>query len=225
MLSWWGTVLSGAISAPINTAYKGDYLRHQLADSGARVVVVQGDLASTRRGDRRRRREPRARDRRRRARRRRSRARTVHRWDDLLGDRADGTRTSTSRPRDLATFIYTGGTTGPSKGCMLSHNYHVGLANQIAICWRRTADDVVWSRAAALPLQRDLGVPARHARRAAGGRGVGQVLGVGLLARDEPHRRDDRVAARLDGVPARQRRRPTRDAAARAHPRRTRRSG
>ncbi len=32
---------------------------------------------------------------------------------------------------------------------MLSHNYHVGLANQIAICWRRTPEDVVWS---ALPL-------------------------------------------------------------------------
>ena len=49
------------------------------------------------------------------------------------------------RPADLATFIYTGGTTGPSKGCMLSHNYHEALARQIGICWRRTADDVVWT--------------------------------------------------------------------------------
>ena len=30
---------------PINTAYKGQYLRHQLGDSGARVVVVQRTLA------------------------------------------------------------------------------------------------------------------------------------------------------------------------------------
>src|SRR6266487_667789 len=49
------------------------------------------------------------------------------------------------RPSDLGTFIYTGGTTGPSKGCMLSHNYHEALARQIGICWRRTADDVVWT--------------------------------------------------------------------------------
>jgi carnitine-CoA ligase len=49
------------------------------------------------------------------------------------------------RPSDLATFIYTGGTTGPSKGCMLSHCYHEALARQIGICWRRTADDVVWT--------------------------------------------------------------------------------
>ncbi len=49
------------------------------------------------------------------------------------------------RPVDLATFVYTGGTTGPSKGCMLSHNYHVALTTQIGVCWDRTADDVVWT--------------------------------------------------------------------------------
>jgi len=152
MLAWWATVLIGAISAPINSAYKGDYLRHQLADSGSRVVVVQGDLASrvvavapevdclehlvvvgepdvelTSR---------------------QLAGKSVHRWDDLLGV-APAAPNLDVAPRDLATFVYTGGTTGPSKGCMLSHNYHVGLANQIAICWRRTPDDVVWS---ALPL-------------------------------------------------------------------------
>jgi crotonobetaine/carnitine-CoA ligase len=152
MLSWWGTVLNGAISAPINSAYKGDYLRHQLADSGSRVVAVQGDLASRvaavagdidslehvivvgepdteisgpgLKGPK------------------------VHRWDDLLTAQPTLPNMDIA-PSDLATFVYTGGTTGPSKGCMLSHNYHVGLANQIAICWRRTPDDVVWS---ALPL-------------------------------------------------------------------------
>ena len=33
MLAWWGVVRAGAIAVPINTAYKGEYLRHQLADS------------------------------------------------------------------------------------------------------------------------------------------------------------------------------------------------
>ena len=28
---------------------------------------------------------------------------------------------------------------------MLSHNYHAALARQIGTCWRRTADDVVWT--------------------------------------------------------------------------------
>ena len=57
----------------------------------------------------------------------------------------DATPDVTIRPSDLGTFIYTGGTTGPSKGCMLSHNYHEALARQIGICWERTADDVVWT--------------------------------------------------------------------------------
>src|SRR5437763_662836 len=46
-------------------------------------------------------------------------------------------------PADLACFIYTAGTTGPSKGCMLPHRYVVALGEQIARAWGRTSDDVV----------------------------------------------------------------------------------
>ncbi len=46
VLSFFGALKLGAIQVPINTAYKGEFLRHQLADSGARVVVVQGDFAA-----------------------------------------------------------------------------------------------------------------------------------------------------------------------------------
>ena len=153
LLGWWGAIRGGAIAVPINTAYKGSYLRHQLHDSGSRVLVVQRDLLD--------------------------RALAVvdgldtlehlvvvddgsdgcgddvpipsqlpgvvvHRWTSLLG--ADDRPPAVSiRPGDLGTFVYTGGTTGPSKGCMLSHAYHGALARQIGICWRRTEDDVVWT--------------------------------------------------------------------------------
>lgn len=137
MLAWWGAVRGGHVAVPVNTAYKGEYLRHQLADSGARLIVVEADLAE-------------------RLERVAAQVDSLEhvvvigdgpggrRWDDLLGadDRAPA---SSVRPADLATFIYTGGTTGPSKGCMLSHNYHEALARQIGICWGRTADDVVWT--------------------------------------------------------------------------------
>ena len=142
MLAWWGIVRSGAVAVPVNTAYKGDYLRHQLTDSGARALVVAADLAD-------------------RAARVAGRAPdldhvivigdadgvpgvTTHNWATVLGA-DDRPPAVTVRPADLATFVYTGGTTGPSKGCMLSHNYHESLARQIGICWRRTADDVVWT--------------------------------------------------------------------------------
>ena len=143
MLAWWGTVMSGAVGAPINSAFKGDYLRHQLADSGSRVIVVQADLAERVAaiagdvetlehvvvvGDS-------AAD---------VEGATSHAWSDLL--RVESVEPSTRvGPGDLATIVYTGGTTGPSKGCMLSHNYHVALSTQIATCWRRTADDVLWT--------------------------------------------------------------------------------
>ncbi len=132
-----------AVAVPINTAYKGEYLRHQLADSGARVLVVEADLAE-------------------RAERIADQVESLqhvvvidespagiagvanHTWADLLGA-DDAAPVADVRPADLATFVYTGGTTGPSKGCMLSHNYHEALARQIGICWGRTADDVVWT--------------------------------------------------------------------------------
>jgi crotonobetaine/carnitine-CoA ligase len=150
MLFWWGAVLGGAVAVPVNTAYKGDYLRHQLADSGSSMVVVQADLAdrvASVVGDLPDLRHVVVLD----ALPDELRARLtaggrvgVHVWADLL-DAAPDEPKVTVRPSDLGTFIYTGGTTGPSKGCMLSHNYHEALARQIGICWRRTADDTVWT--------------------------------------------------------------------------------
>src|SRR5205807_8479985 len=45
LLSWYGSVRGSAVGVPINTAYKGEYLRHQLVDSGSRVLFVESELA------------------------------------------------------------------------------------------------------------------------------------------------------------------------------------
>ncbi len=142
LLTWWGVVWAGAVAVPVNTAYKGDYLRHQLADSGARVLIVQGDLADRADrvvpevealehviviGD-----AP-----------ERVAGASTHSWEWMLSP--DPVPPTTVEPRDVGTFIYTGGTTGPSKGCVLSHNYHAVLSRQIGLCWRRGPDDVVWT--------------------------------------------------------------------------------
>jgi crotonobetaine/carnitine-CoA ligase len=142
LLTWWGVIWSGAVAVPVNTAYKGEYLRHQLADSGSKALVVQGDLADRA-------------------------VRVVPDVDGLdhvvvIGDGPSDYPTAKAhdwkvmfddgpvapvdiRPSDLGTFIYTGGTTGLSKGCMLSHNYHAVLSRQIGTCWGRLDDDVVWT--------------------------------------------------------------------------------
>ena len=113
----------GAIQVPINTAYKGEFLRHVLADSGARVVVVQGSLAD-------RVAEVCA------ATRRRATCPSCGRssssaptdavitgvpvvdWEALLAAGVATRRRPTPAvgPADLACFIYTAGTTGPVEG-------------------------------------------------------------------------------------------------------------
>jgi crotonobetaine/carnitine-CoA ligase len=133
MLAWWGAVRGGRVAVPINTAYKGQYLRHQLADSGARVVIVQAEFAD----------------------RVESVKKQVPDLDHVVVVESDDWRALLDAgaarpdvkiaPADLATFVYTGGTTGLSKGCMLSHNYHAALARQIGTCWNTTADDVIWT--------------------------------------------------------------------------------
>jgi carnitine-CoA ligase len=142
MLLWWGITWAGGVSVPINTAYKGEYLTHQLNDCGATIVIAQANLA----------------DRIAAVARNVPRLRHVivigdgarpmpsvsmHTWSEL--STFDAMSPANMRPNDVATFIYTGGTTGPSKGCILTHNYHEVLARQIGYCWGRTADDVVWT--------------------------------------------------------------------------------
>jgi crotonobetaine/carnitine-CoA ligase len=66
------------------------------------------------------------------------------RWQDALARGSEEPiDASQVRPSDLACFIYTAGTTGPSKGCMLPQNYIVSLADQVARAWERRPDDIV----------------------------------------------------------------------------------
>ena len=144
VVSFFAALKLGAIQVPINTAYKGEFLRHVLDDSAAAVVVVQADFAGRIAavagpslpelravivvgsldapvG-----------------------ALDVRGWEALLAAGADGPPPDPAVvPSDLACFIYTAGTTGPSKGCMLPHHYVVALADQIGRAWQRREDDVV----------------------------------------------------------------------------------
>ena len=143
VLLWFAVNKIGAIHVPINTAYKGEFLRHQFASAGCRLMVAEGDYAQ--------------------------RVLDVSSGlpeGELMlvrGEPVDGNsdlRTElfseayhnntesiedNNKPSDLCMFIFTGGTTGPSKACMISHNYACNLARQVLKRDSRTKDEVNWT--------------------------------------------------------------------------------
>src|SRR5690606_32575337 len=145
VLFWFAANKLGAIWVPVNTAYKGEFLRHLVHDSSAAIVVAEQDyierlaiiednLPDVREVYYRGAQKP-----------------DVHfkrlafgALDALYS--ADVSPIGTENdPADLSMLIYTGGTTGPSKGCMISHNYARTLAKQGVMLSGRTRDDIHWS--------------------------------------------------------------------------------
>ena len=144
IVAWFAINKAGAISVPINTAYRGDFLRHLVTDAGASIVIAETDYAE--------------------------RLASIH--DAIpsvelilyrgtapdMGvcaipclplDEHRGTDESPTgidpRPADLACLIYTSGTTGPAKGCMISHNYACNLARQSNGIYDVTEADTMWT--------------------------------------------------------------------------------
>jgi crotonobetaine/carnitine-CoA ligase len=147
VLTWFAINKAGGISVPVNTAYKGEFLRHQLNDCGASIVIAESDYAQRvlavqdglagaklllqRRG----------------ALVQSSRLRVLE-LDQVFAPSSEPLE-DPNMPSDLAMLVYTAGTTGPSKGCMISHNYVCNLGRQVVLMEDRHPDDCNWT---ALPL-------------------------------------------------------------------------
>lgn len=128
IVSWLAVNKLRAISVPINTALRGEFLRHQIVDAGAKLVICEadyldriraliGDLPSVKTvlcrgavdGSTH------------------SPGVRIAPLDEFRGT-DDAPLPDKPQPSDLACLIYTAGTTGPSKGCMLSYNFMCNLA-------------------------------------------------------------------------------------------------
>jgi crotonobetaine/carnitine-CoA ligase len=147
--TFFGINRIGAICVPVNTAYRGEFLRHQIADATASVVIAEADYAARilevaggvpqlavllyRTPDTGL--PPRS----------IGPAPVVRSLDDALATQPEAMPTSTVAPTDLSTLIYTAGTTGPSKGCMISHAYALNLARQYLEVTTRRADEPAWT--------------------------------------------------------------------------------
>jgi crotonobetaine/carnitine-CoA ligase len=150
--TWFATLAIGAVWVPINTALRGSFLSHVLADCAAGVLVAEADQLDL----------------------------VFAVWDDIpdlhyvvsvddigrparaeippgrgafvrsireLRDAPAVRQVFAAQPGDLACLVYTSGTTGVSKGCMLPHNYLMSLSRQGL--FDRRADEPVFT---SLPL-------------------------------------------------------------------------
>jgi crotonobetaine/carnitine-CoA ligase len=141
LISWLAINRLGAITVPINTAYKGDFLRHQIGDAGAKFCIVEADYIPNLSAIR-------------------SELPALEHvlYRGTVADhgggishidrhRLDGrdVRSADVAPADPAMLLYTSGTTGPSKGCKVSHSYISDLSRRVAAFSSTTPEDISWT--------------------------------------------------------------------------------
>ena len=129
----FGCIQSGVVFLPLNTGYTPDEIAYFVENSGAALLVCDPDSADAL--------NPVA-------------TRSTALCETLGADGAGSlvaladaapchARTAPRTPDDLAALLYTSGTTGRSKGAMLSQNNLLSNAQTLVDLWQFTADDVL----------------------------------------------------------------------------------
>src|SRR3954471_15909004 len=138
LMLYLGTVRAGGVFLPLNTAYTPAEIEYFLKDAEPRVFVCDPAKAE--------RLKPVAAS-------AGAKLETLGVWSSpevSAGSLSDTTLAASTAfqdaergPEDLGAILYTSGTTGRSKGAMLSHRNLASNANTLAEYWRFSADDVL----------------------------------------------------------------------------------
>ncbi len=141
--TWFAVNLLGAIWVPINTALRGTFLSHVVSDADAPIVLCESDFVDRIGAEI-------------------SRLPSVESIfvrgldeemsvGDVAAEPLDALRLEPDvapverTADDTALIIYTGGTTGPSKGCVISHGYVFSSARGFLVQTGRAPTELNWS--------------------------------------------------------------------------------
>jgi crotonobetaine/carnitine-CoA ligase len=150
ILSWFAASLAGMVEVPINTAYSGSFLEHQVRTTRPRIAVVEAEFAE-------------------RFAERSEAYSSIERfyvlgagaerdacirglrvagyeaepWDDLSGH--EPAELPAVAPEQLASIFFTSGTTGLSKGVMMPHAHMTFFADECVSLTRLTDADAFMS--------------------------------------------------------------------------------
>jgi carnitine-CoA ligase len=143
--AWWGINFLGAIVLPINNSYKGGMLKYICRDSQSRHIIISPDMARNLEGLKL----------------------DLNIIDPILLADGPADPPEPDEPLglwDIAMIVYTGGTTGPSKGVLITY---FQLFNNIQSYRGTTAEDTVLVDA---PLFHIAGVACAYPIWSVGGR-------------------------------------------------------
>jgi crotonobetaine/carnitine-CoA ligase len=139
--TWFGLARAGIIEVALHTESRGDVLRHVIDESGARVLICDGEFLGRLkdlqlpalehvivRGEAD---EP--------------PRRTHMRSFDEAAAHGSGTSFPAVTPDDISTICYTSGTTGPSKGAVLGHRANLHLAKTVVDLMEYDESDVLYT--------------------------------------------------------------------------------